>query len=92
MFLGTPAAASNDNRRNTVEAFASAPSLLHVSKERLLRELAPQGVIGVIRLGPRGDTKNPGLRFRFQGDAFPHKLRTGFDSIKLRKWIKSPQS
>ena len=73
-----------------METFASAPSLLHVSKERLFRELAPQGLIGVIPLRSREETKNPRIRFWFQGDSFPHKLQTGYDSNKLRTQKMDP--
>ena len=89
--LGTPATASCDQQQNCVEAYASAPTLTNVPMKQLLRELASQGVIGATRLRSRDGEKSPGIRFRFRGLSFPNKLKTGFDSIKLRRWVESPK-
>lgn len=89
-FLGKGADFSFPDHKNSTEAYVYAPSLLEVSEEELLEELKTQGVIGVSRLRPKNDQKNPGLRFRFRGRSVPQGLRAGFEDFELRPWRRSP--
>ena len=90
-FMGRPAAACMDQQFNYVEAYAHAPALLNVPRKEIIDELAPQGVIDVRRLRPRGQERNPGLRIRFRGLSLPKQLQIGFDELKIRRWTDSPK-
>ena len=78
-FLSKPATFSIAEELKYVEAYSYAPILLDVSTRRIVKELAPQGIIGASRLRPKDGVKNPGLRLRVQGVTVPPKLQVGFD-------------
>ena len=78
------------DRLNTVEAVAHAPSLRNIDDDELIKELGPQGVVGVRRLGSRGGQRSPQLCLRFRGLAHPTYLNAGYERLPLRLWVRSP--
>ena len=89
-FQDRPVTSQLADRLNSIEALAYAPSLLRVSEDDILAQLAEQGVIGVRRLRPRDGKPSPLLRLKFRGRAHPVSVRAGYEILPLRLWIRAP--
>ena len=89
-FLGHEVAAEVAVRL-TCEGLIRCPDLGELSEDEILQELAPQGVIEVVRLRSKDNTPNPLLRLRFRGFSRPDRIFCGYLSVPVREWVPSPR-
>ena len=90
-FLGHEVAAEVAVRLTSCEGLIRCPDLGELSEDEILQELAPQGVIEVVRLRSKDNTPNPLLRLRFRGFSRPDRIFCGYLSVPVREWVPSPR-
>ena len=92
-FLGRQCSVEVAERLNSVQGLIYSPDLKNLSEETLLAELAPQGVIEVMRFAskPKATSSNPLVRVRFSGLALPSRLFCGYLAVPVRPWVPGPR-
>ena len=76
---------------NSVEGLIHCPKIAGIS-QKILYELAPQGVVEVLRLRSRVEGRpKPLVRLRFRGQALPTRIYCGYLAVPVRQWIPGPR-